>query len=46
MKKQYESPVMQTVWISDEDILTSSKFINFDKNNGSGDFEDGGVIQW
>ncbi len=46
MKKQYESPVFQTVWISDEDILTSSQFIGFDKNEGAGGYEDGGVIQW
>ena len=46
MKKQYESPVFQTVWISDEDILTTSWYIGFEKNDGTGDFEDGGVIQW
>ncbi len=46
MKKQYESPVFQTVWISDEDILTSSQFIGFEKNEGAGNIEDGGVIPW
>lgn len=46
MKEQYESPVFQTVWISDEDILTSSQFIGVDKNEGAGNIEDGGVIPW
>ena len=46
MKKTYETPVCQTICTAEDDILTSSKFIEFGKED-LGDFENGGaVIEW
>ena len=46
MKKIYETPVCQTVYTDSDDILTSSQFIQFGKNNKEGSFNDGVVIKW
>ena len=45
MKKLYETPVCQTVYTADEDILTAS-FITFSTGD-EGSFDEGGaVIKW
>lgn len=45
MKKLYETPVCQTVYTADEDILTASSFVLFGKEE-EGDFSGGAVIEW
>jgi len=46
MKKLYETPVCQTVYTAEEDILTASSFVEFVKG-GEGSFDQGGaVIEW
>ena len=46
MKKTYETPVCQTICTAEDDILTTSQFIEFGKEV-VGDFESGGaVIEW
>ena len=47
MKKIYETPICQTICTADDDILTSSKFIEFGKiEDDIGDFNSGAVIEW
>ena len=46
MKKTYETPVCQTIYTAEDDILTSSQFIEFGKEE-VGDFGSGGaIIEW
>ena len=46
MKKTYQSPECQAILLADDDILTTS-FTEVSKNDGEGDFENGGaVITW
>ena len=45
MKKIYETPICQTICTAEDDILTSSKFIEFGKDE-VGEFGDGAVIEW
>ena len=45
MKKMYEAPVCETICTAEDDILTSSQFIEFGKGE-NGDFSGGGVIEW
>ena len=44
MKKIYETPVCQTVYTAEEDILTAS-FLKFEKGTEGG-FDGGAVIKW
>ena len=49
MKKTYETPICQTIYTAEDDILTTSKFINFelsdilDWSEGDGG---GAVMEW
>ena len=45
MKKTYETPICQTICTADDDILTTSKFIEFGKEE-LGEFGNGPVIEW
>ena len=45
MKKIYETPICQTICTAEDDILTSSKFIEFGTAE-VGEFGDGPVIEW
>ena len=44
MKKMYETPVCQTIFTAEDDILTAS-FLEYGKGD-NGDFSGGGVIEW
>ncbi len=47
MRKKYEAPLCQRIEVSEEDILTTSDYVGFDKNDDTpGDFGGGGIIHW
>jgi hypothetical protein len=46
MKKIYETPICQTVYTAEEDILTASQFTIAKKVDDEGGFEEGGIIRW
>lgn len=45
MKKTYETPVCQTICTAEDDILTTSKFIEVGTGD-LGDFNGGAIIEW
>ena len=47
MKKMYETPVCQTICTAEDDVLTTSKFLEFEFAEGEvGEFGNGAVIEW
>ena len=45
MKKTYETPVCQTICTAEDDILTTSQYIEVGKED-LGYFDDGAIIEW
>ncbi len=45
MKRLYETPVCQTIYTAEDDILTTSQFIKVGKEDEGG-FDGGAVIEW